>query len=203
MKDLTGKRFGKLIVIRPSDKDGYWLCNCDCGKQKIVFDGGLRNGHTRSCGCLKIKATKERSTTHGKSNTKIYRVWRSMIARCEKKNSSAYRNYGARGITVCGEWHEFMTFYNWAIQNGYKNGLTIDRVNNDGNYEPLNCRWLDRKSQCRNTRVNKLITYNGQTRCVSEWAEITGINAAAIFARLNKLGWDAKRALTEPIRCHK
>ena len=160
--DLLGKRFDRLVVIERAENtkqgDAQWLCRCDCGNEKIIRANALKTGRTRSCGCLLSECSKKRMaklmTKHGKSNSRLYRVWASMKERCSSANNKGYDNYGGRGISVCDKWQEFEPFYKWAIANGYKKRLEIDRIDNDGNYEPDNCRWVTSKQNCRNTRKN-------------------------------------------------
>lgn len=160
--NLLGKRFGRLTVIKRVENtklgDAQWLCQCDCGNKKVILGKSLRIGSTRSCGCLLSECSKERMTKlmtkHGKSNSRLYRVWASMKDRCNSPTYKEYYNYGGRGISVCEEWQKFEPFYKWAMVNGYKKGLEIDRIDNDGNYEPNNCRWVTRKQNTRNTRKN-------------------------------------------------
>lgn len=183
--DLVGKKFGKLTVISFNKKEKghyYWNCICDCGKECVKDGDRLRRLETKSCGCYRA----DRVTTHGKHNSRIYRIWRDMKTRCSCPSAKAYERYGGGGINYIVEWEDFEPFYNWAINNGYKEGLTLDRIDYNGNYEPKNCRWATVKTQCRNTRVNKLITYKGETHCVAEWAEILGINQKLIYDRLRK-----------------
>lgn len=140
---------------------------------------------------------------HGLKNTRLYRIWLQIKNRCFNSNTDRYRDYGARGITVCDEWrNDFKAFYDWAMNNGYSDELTIDRIDNDGNYEPSNCRWVSVKVQNRNTRSNHLITYKGETRCVADWADITGLSRACICDRI-KYGWSVERILETPLREHK
>ena len=163
--DLTGQRFGKLTVIKRSENKEYqncrqthvqFLCQCDCGNKVVVTSNNLRTGHTQSCGCEKIQLVVNRSKKHGMTNTRLYGVWNTMRQRCLNPNNHKYKNYGGRGIKVCDEWlHDFMAFYDWSMDNGYKPGLTIDRINNDGNYEPNNCRWTTMKVQNNNRRKRK------------------------------------------------
>ena len=138
--------------------------------------------------------------THGMYNTRLYDIWVNMKQRCFNPNDQAYQNYGGRGIAVCDEWKDdFQAFYDWSVSNGYQDGLSIDRINNDGNYSPENCRWTDRNVQNRNRRNNHKITYNGVTKTVVEWAEEKNIPYELLLNRLNKLGWSVERALTTPI----
>lgn len=203
--DLTGKKFGKLLVIKrvenyiqPSGAiKARFLCKCDCGKETIVDTSRLKSGNTKSCGCYKIEKTKEIKTKHGLKNTSIYAVWQAMKKRCYKKNNRAYKNYGGRGITICNEWKDnFLEFYNWAVSNGYKKGLTIDRIDNNKGYYPNNCRWADYKKQGRNTRKNHILELNGEKHCISEWAEILCISQRKIYDRLNK-GWAIDKVLSK------
>ena len=159
--DLTGQRFGRLTVIKRDYtkkvkfKATFWLCKCDCGNERITSAGLLRSGQTRSCGCIKKELLSKRSKTHGKSETKLYRRWNNMIERCYKSYSRGYKHYGARGITVCDEWrNDFEAYEKWCLENGYTEGceLSIDRINNDGNYEPSNCRLTTKTVQARNTQ---------------------------------------------------
>lgn len=165
-KDLTGAKFGKLTVIerQGSNKNGraLWLCECECKNKIIVASPLLLSGKTKSCGCLRAEASTCRSTKHGKKNTRIYEVWKNMKKRCYNPNTKEYKHYGGRGITICPEWrNNFKTFYEWAMSHGYNEeaprGLTtIDRIDNNGNYEPKNCRFITIAEQQRNKRNNKL-----------------------------------------------
>lgn len=135
--------------------------------------------------------------THGLRYTRIYRIWCNMKRRCYNKNDKSYKAYGGRGITVCDEWKfDFLSFYNWAIESGYNDKLTIDRINVNGNYEPCNCRWLDSKSQCNNKSNNHFITFNGETHTMKQWAEKMGISYQTLAQRINKYKWSIERAIT-------
>lgn len=177
--DLTGKKFGRLTVLKQEGKykNGakLWLCICECGKEKHIAGTHLTNKKIRSCGCLlqetTIKRNKVEKRKHGKRNTRIYHTWRSMKDRCLNKNNDAYPRYGGRGIKICEEWLEFIPFYEWAMANGYRDDLTLDRKDNDGDYEPSNCRWVTMKLQANNRRSNKKITYNNETKTIAEWAD--------------------------------
>jgi len=150
--DLTGNRYGNLVVMRKSD-DGKspirWICHCDCGNETIVQGGNLKNGHTQSCGCM----ISESNTKHGQWGTKLYYVYHTMKQRCYNPKAAHYSDYGGRGITICEEWlDDFETFYTWAILNGYEEGLSIDRIDNDLGYSPDNCRWENQSAQLYNQR---------------------------------------------------
>lgn len=133
--------------------------------------------------------------THRKSRTRMYNIWKAVKRRCYNKNVNEYVNYGGRGIKMCDKWrNEFMSFYDWSMNNGYTDNSTIDRINNNGNYEPNNCRWVDRTYQSRNRRNNIEFTYNGETHCLSEWCEILCLNYSTIKSRL-RYGWSIERAL--------
>lgn len=203
IEDLKGKRYGRLTVVERAEtknRKTYWKCKCDCGATIKVNTANLNNGHTKSCGCLQ----KEKVTTHGKKNTKLYKVWASMKARCDNSSHKAYENYGGRGITVCDEWkNDFINFYNWAMENGYQDGLTIDRKDNNGNYEPLNCRWSTQKEQNNNTRRNQYIEFDGECHTIAEWAEIKKINRLTLWDRITRKGWSLERALTTPPGKHR
>lgn len=201
--DLVGKRFGRLTVVaydscHPHGKS-MWQCRCECGNICVVRGTRLTSGHTKSCGCYSQDITKARVTTHGLSNTRLYNIWRVMRKRCDYENGANYKNYGAKGIRVCEEWYNFENFRDWAITNGYEECLTIDRIDNNGDYTPENCRWVDMKAQSRNTSRNKVITFRGETHCMKDWADILGINYRTIQHRINVYGWSVERAFTAPI----
>lgn len=202
--DLTGQRFGRWTVLtrEGSDKQkaATWLCRCDCGKEQIVRGYALRYGHTKSCGCLPSEQVAKRNWKHGGSRTKLYRVWDGMKKRCINLNEPAYKNYGGRGISVCDEWvRSFESFRDWGLSHGYRDGLSIDRVNNDGDYCPENCRWADAKTQGNNRRSNRLLEFSDETHTISEWSDLTGIPQDVITYRI-KAGWPVEKALTESVR---
>ncbi len=195
--DLAGRRFTHLVAEEFTGMDSsgraLWLCRCDCGNTKIVPGSKLKSGDYKSCGCMHHKYG------HGQSDTRIYHIWRTMKARCVDSNSHKYHAYGGRGIKVCDEWlNSFESFYEWAMANGYQEDLSIDRIDNDGDYCPENCRWVTQKEQANNTRKNRLLTHNGETHTVAEWATIVGITKAALYHRLSR-GWSVKEALTTPM----
>lgn len=205
--DLSGKKFGRLTVIKQAGKKNNkitWLCKCDCGNEKIVKGIDLKRQHVKSCGCLK-KELVPKSKIHGKRFTRLYAVWNSMKQRCGNPKNKGYKNYGGKGIKVCGKWaNSFVEFYNWAIENGYNENLsgndcTIDRININGDYEPNNCRWVDKKIQANNKSNNHFITYRGETGTVAQWEEKLGIDSRALYQRL-KLGWSVDKTIETPVR---
>lgn len=204
-----GTVFGKLTVIEEAEpyrlpSSGkprrVMLCRCSCAKQTVVKCrlGHLRSGAIVSCGCHKDSLAAARQKTHGRSHTSTYLVWRHMMTRCYNKKSLSYIDYGARGITVCSEWHSYMPFEIWALSHGYDPSLEIDRRDNDGNYCPENCRFVTHKVNSRNTRHVSLYAAFGKTRCISEWAEEFGWNAHSLLTRILR-GWTMEEALTIPL----
>ena len=196
--DLTGKRFGRLIVEGRAENAGRttrWNCVCDCGNKLAVRQPDLRGGKTLSCGCLHKEQLSKRNTVHGLSDTRLCYIWRSMKDRCGNKNNKAFKNYGGRGIKVCKEWDtDFKTFYDWSMKNGYEDNLSIDRIDVNGNYEPQNCRWTNRKTQANNTRSNHFIEYKGKTQTISQWSDELGINQHTLLQRLRR-GWTIERTI--------
>lgn len=194
--NLTGQQFGRLTVIGLDDRNTrktYWICQCSCGNMKSVRSDSLQNGTIRSCGCLKketdaINLVKNHS--HKMSGSRLYNIWQGMKGRCNNPNDARYDRYGERGIVVCDEWrNSFENFYNWAIQNGYSDELTIDRKDNDGNYEPGNCRWSSNQEQCNNRCTNVKITIGNTTKTLMEWCRIFELDYHIINARYKRNGF--------------
>lgn len=206
--DLIGQRFGKLVVIGradpPVDNQGSarWHCRCDCGHDTDVVGQSLRRGLTASCGCLQKERTRAASITHGQTGSHLHYVWKAMLQRCENQHNKSYDGYGGRGITVCEEWHDFVNFMQWAERTGYQEGLSIDRIDVNEGYNPVNCRWVTMHEQNRNKRNNINITYHGVTRCLTDWAATLGINAGALWDRIFRYHWDVERAFTTPVQKH-
>jgi hypothetical protein len=200
--DLTGNRFGKLKVISRSEtrnkyKDVLWNCLCDCGNSKLCTTGALQHGGNTSCGCT------QGHPTHGDWALRVRRIWMGMIARCYSPTATSYHNYGAKGVTVCEEWLDYFVFKEWAYKSGYEDNLTLDRFpDKKGDYGPTNCRWATYKQQANNKTNNAILNIDNQSKTISEWADLSGINQSRISTRI-KLGWDVKRAVFQPITKNK
>ena len=197
-QDLTGQRFGKLLVQRYAGrkKRTAWQCLCDCGNTRVVMSFNLKSGHTRSCRCILDDMTI--NVTHGKTRSPEWTAWVNMNQRCHQAAYRYYGEYGGRGITVCDDWRN--SFSSFLSDMGEKPSAahSIDRIDNNGNYCPENCRWATRHEQARNTRRNRLLTLNGETMCLAEWVDRVGIHQKTITGRLNR-GWSDERALTTPV----
>lgn len=159
--DLSGKRFGNLVVISEAYSDKkhlYWNCVCDCGNEKVVSGDSLKQGLTKSCGCLNSQMVSERMVKHGESTTRLYHIWTQMIYRCTNPNATGFKYWGGKGISVCDEWkNDFKSFYDWSMNNGYEEHLTIDRIDPDGNYEPSNCQWVTRSENTKKMWKDKVM----------------------------------------------
>lgn len=203
--DLTGKRFGKLTVLEKAGRQGtsqLWLCRCDCGNLvKIRANSLVRLGRD-SCGCRTSEKISKARFLHGETNSRLYNIWRSIKKRCLLPKTQGYKNYGGRGIEVCEEWkNSYLAFRDWALKNGYKEDLEIDRINVNGNYEPNNCRFVNNKQQANNRRNNRLLSVNGEIKTIQEWADIMGVQRSLIANR-KKLGWSDYDAVTKKPRKH-
>lgn len=187
LKDKTGERFGRLVVLKRSHGT-FWECLCDCGNVIEVNGSNLISGNTTSCGCYSRDMHIEILTTHGRSDERLYGIWKGMFYRCNNENATEYHNYGGRGIAVCEEWENIENFIKWAIENGYKETLTLDRIDVNGNYCPENCRWATMEEQSNNKRTNVHITHNGETMTIAQWSRRTGIPYGTLSARKRR-GW--------------
>lgn len=200
-KDITGRRTGRLVALGPVENSGHgtvWEFLCDCGNRINALAGKIHKARKQSCGCLR----KEGPIQHGRTRFPVYKTWNAMIHRCTDPGDSRYKDYGRRGITVCEEWqHSIKTFCDHVSKLPHygEKGYSLDRIDNDGNYEPGNVRWATRSEQGRNTRLNHMITYNGITQCTIAWAEQLGIIDSTITSRLRS-GWSVERALMTPPR---
>ena len=204
--DLTGNRYNRLMVIERAEnaKGGVpvWKCLCDCGNIVLVRGNNLKSGAVQSCGCLIHEPAHNR--THGLSKDPIYQRWNQMKERCYNPSCKSYADYGGRGIKMCDEWKDsVVSFAEWAFANGYKRELTIERIDNDGDYCPSNCKWIKRSEQPRNRRLCYSITYNGKTKNLSDWCKELGLEYKRIHNRMHKLGWSFERAISEPVHIDK
>lgn len=184
--DLINQRFGKLVAIewQPAPTGGSWLCACECGNTKLATSNHLKDGRIRSCGCARER--------HGGKGTRAYSIWRGVISRCTDPHHKNWPDYGGRGITVCDRWKSFSNFVSDIGTPPV--GFTLERIDNSRGYEPGNCRWASRTDQARNTRRNRIIVYNGESKSLAEWAETFGINYFTLYTRIAKLGWEPERA---------
>lgn len=211
---MINSRFGRLVIIDDlrykffktkkgisSKKVHRVIAKCDCGKIKEVSLTQLKNGQTTSCGCYANERTSKRFKKHGLRFHPLYAVFDGMKKRCYNKKDKSFTNYGRRGISICNEWiNNFISFYNWSIKNGYMPNLQIDRINNNGNYCPENCRWVTAKQNGNNKNNNHLMIYNNETHTISEWSDITGIKQQTIKSRLNISKWSIEKTLTTSLK---
>lgn len=198
---MIGQKFGRLTVIEelPKRKNGgkVYKCLCDCDKYTNVRGAQLRNGTIKSCGCL----NREKITKHGKSNSRLYNIYNGILQRCYNNNYHNYCDYGGRGIKVCDKWLEdFETFYDWAMDNGYKENLTIDRIDNNKGYSPENCQWTTTYEQNKNRRCSVLVRYNGEIKTISEWIKVLNLDIPyiTINKRLLEYGYSVEDAFYTP-----
>lgn len=199
-ENLKGKRFGRLLALRMADLDtnkyAKWICRCDCGNTKIVFASNLKSGHTKSCGCLNLELIKTRFITHGMRNTKTYKSYRNMLVRCLNPNHDNYKLYGGRGVKVCDNWlGSFENFYQDMGERPI--GMTLDRIDPDGDYCKENCRWATQQKQCVNRRHNFKVFFDGREQTLPEWSREIDIPLMTLRNRILKLNWSVERALTE------
>lgn len=190
-------RFGRLQVLAVGWKGRnryYAVCLCDCGTEKSIRIDGLKPGLVLSCGCLQ----RELSTKHGMRSSPHYDRWRHMLDRCENPNSPSYPDYGGRGISVCDRWHDIANFVD-DLPSGFKPGMEIDRIDNDGDYCPGNVRWSTKKVNSSNRRSTRLITHNGVTRTASEWSKLLGGAPHLVTERIDDFGWSEELAVTTPV----
>lgn len=197
-KEMIGLRFGRLVVVSEAARRGkaiYWRCACDCGAVTEVYGGTLRNGRSQSCGCLNAELAKSRRTTHGKSRSTEHSIWCGMRQRCNDDQHPSYPAYGGRGIQVCARWNA--SFENFLADMGERPaGMQIDRINNDGNYEPGNCEWATPKEQANNRRSCLNFTLHGRTQTLMQWCEEYGIGYHVAIKRIKQLGWPFEKAIT-------
>lgn len=197
--DRTRERYGRLVAVErlpaksKTDTNARWRCECDCGRSTVAYGQDLARGKVKSCGCLNA----ERITKHGMSRSHVYNVWKGIWQRCTNPKDCAYPNYGGRGITVCEEWKSFERFLH--DMGNRPRGMTIDRIDVNGPYSQENCRWATTKQQANNTRRNRTVTLDGESKTLGEWADYLGIPWLTLRGRLDRYGWSIERALTEPV----
>lgn len=193
--NIIGQKFGKLLVLEKTNEKAKnngeykYKCICDCGKKILVRGSNLKQGNSKSCGC-------SHSSSITKENHRLYIIYNNMKARCNNPKNVSYKNYGGRGIKVCDEWNkDFNIFVKWALENGYKNNLTLDRINNNGNYEPSNCRWATKIEQANNMRTNRFITYNNETKTIAQWSRILKTSPQNLRYRIKH--WGVEKAFNK------
>lgn len=189
--DLTGQRFGRLNVISLSPKRSgghlHWICGCECGNTITVLGYNLRNGNTKSCGCLQKEIAAKRQYKHGQTGSRLFVAWVHMKQRCSNPNDHAYNYYGGRGIKVCDEWaNDFQAFQDWAMSHGYSDKLTIDRIDVNGDYCPENCRWITIQEQQKNKRDNTTVLFNGHCKTVGDWAREFNCFPGSVYREILK-----------------
>jgi hypothetical protein len=204
--DLTGQRFGRWTVIGPSARTGAykrWLCRCECGQQRRVIADNLERGRSTSCGCHLAEILRHRTMTHGQSNTPEHAAWRRMHSRCYNSRVPSFPCYGGRGISVCRQWHGADGFIRFAHDMGQRPSSrhSLDRIDNNGNYAPDNCRWATMREQALNRRTANIIEANGVRRHLTEWATMLGASVETIRGRLRR-GWSPEEAVTAPPFAH-
>lgn len=207
MEDLTHKKFDRWRVISRAENtpqgQAQWLCRCKCGNKKVIKSILLRRGISKSCGCLRSELLVKRNTRHGHNPagkpSPTYVAWFHMVQRCTNKNDKDYEDYGGRGIAICEKWLDFKNFLADMGERPAGRRISIGRKRNDEGYCSDNCRWETDSQQSRNRRNNRLITHNGETRCIADWADIVGVPATVIYTRLSQ-GWGEEKALTTPVR---
>lgn len=201
MLEIQGYKFGKLTAVKPVEKgpsgQWRWLFKCDCGGEVVRYAYVMKrakSGVRSSCGC------EQPLKTHGlsKANTLLHNVWKAMRQRCSNPINKDYSNYGGRGIVVCDAWGDFAEFHKWAVSTGYRKGVTIERVDVNGNYEPSNCTWIVNERQALNTRRIRMFEYKGEQFTIRQLADIAGVSLRTMKSRLTSYGWSVERAVSEP-----
>lgn len=204
LEDLTGRVFGRWTVVSRAGsykRESTWNLVCICGNTKVLRAGMLKNGKSKSCGCLNLEMIVERNKSHGLTGHQVFNKWQSMQGRCYNPRNEKYHRYGGRGITVCQEWRDdFQVFYDWSMANGWSPELTIDRINNDGNYEPSNCRWTTLEVQSNNKSTTVMVNIYGQTMPLQLAMKQYGACDPSLASSRIKKGWDHEKAITTPPR---
>lgn len=201
IKVMPGERYGRWVIVNEVEFNNAgsrkFICKCDCGTMRAVRLTHLRQGVSKSCGCLGGELSRKRATKHGYAGTALYACWQDMIKRCINPKHKRYKDWGGRGISICKEWMDIESFVKWAQASGYKEELLLERIDNDGNYEPSNCRWATMQEQGNNRRDNRFIAYKGETKTLTQWSRKLGLSSSALSERL-KRGWTIQKALETP-----
>lgn len=205
-KDWTGHKVGRLTVIKEvgKTKNGHyrWYCECECGGNTIVLSDNIRRKHSNSCGCIRIETVVNMNYRHGMSKKRLHNTWCSMLQRCNNEADQSYIHYGGRGIKVCDRWYIFENFMNDMLE-GYKDTLTLDRVDNEKGYSKDNCRWADMITQGNNKRTNKKYIVDGIEDTMANHARKYKISTSLVHARINRLKWSIEKSFKTPIRIKK
>ena len=192
--DITGVRFANLVAVSPAKAIGQqaaWHFQCDCGTRKVIRKSHVTGGRTKSCGCLKT------TTTHGLSHTRLWATWKAMKQRCSNPKTAAYHRYGGRGIAFTPEWETFEPFLKWSLENGYADDLELDRIDNDGNYEPNNCQYITHRANSQKTSACRTVILNGETISVAQRASSLGLLIGTVNARIAR-GWPIEKIFSQP-----
>ncbi|MBT2657451.1 hypothetical protein J7E81_19825 [Bacillus sp. ISL-18] len=205
-ENLIGERFERLVVIAIGEpaimpngkKQLQWLCVCDCGQFTLQTTGNLKGKRAKSCGCYKKENPPKK--THGQAGKRLYKIWQGMIQRCTNKNHTQWHDYGGRGIRICTEWLTFEPFYRWSMENGYEDHLTIDRIENNKGYNPLNCRWADMFVQAKNKRSNTYFYYKGEQLILADISRKYGVPMSALSTRIYQFKWSIEKAVETPVK---
>lgn len=204
--DVIGKKFNMLTALSQEPTINYvkkFRCICDCGNYTVVEKSRLINGVIKSCGCLTKKSVSERAKIHGDNTLngqkRLYRIWHNMKQRCKNQNNHNFERYGGRGITFCKEWENYKNFKKWSEENGYEENLFLDRINNDGDYCPENCRWVDSDIQMNNTRRNVFVEYKGEKFTLAQLAKKYNLKYSTLQTRIKKLGYSIEKAVETPM----
>lgn len=199
--DYVGQKFGKLTVLEIIHQKGkwMWLCECECGNRKLMRSDYVSSGHSTTCGCGK---TTKGAYKHGEISTRLYMIWGRMNERCNPNaaDQERYKRYSGRGISVCNEWKSYENFAKWARENGYRDDLSIERIDNDGDYCPENCTWVTKKEQARNRTTTMTVHYLGRDMSLAEACEIAGMSYKLVWYRISQAGWTFEKAISTPVK---
>ena len=191
-----GQKFNKLTVVgfvRKNDR-WHWKCKCECGGESVAYPNQVIRGKTKTCGCGKSVTFHNMHLKHGEAGTRLNKIWKDMRKRCNNKNCKSYKYYGAKGVKVCEEWNDYINFKEWAINNGYEDGLSIERIDVDKDYCPENCTWITMKEQTENQTHTIFVEHNGRKMSVGKWCDELNLKRSTVYGRISK-GIPPKKAL--------